>query len=136
MPSRPLHPRRRRAAAACPFRQALNPVNEPVGSECRDAVVSIPRSTYSPCRFVRLALDFETAAGERSAMDREHPRGRTLMVRDGKRDKVKLDEFAAAVETAKALAETKHFQRSRGRLRGRPSIFFGKRVECPCEALE
>ena len=23
-----------------------------------------------------------------SAMDREHPRGRTLMVRDGKRDKV------------------------------------------------
>ena len=29
---------------------------------------------------------------------------------DGKRDKVKLDEFAAAVETAKALAETKHFQ--------------------------
>src|ERR1700694_5459107 len=45
-----------------------------------------------------------------SAMDREHPRGRTLMVRDGKRDNVKLDEFAAAVETAKALAETKHFQ--------------------------
>jgi hypothetical protein len=44
------------------------------------------------------------------AMDREHPRGRTLMVRDGKRDKVKLDEFAAAVETAKNLAETKHFQ--------------------------
>src|ERR1700682_6156646 len=37
-----------------------------------------------------------------SAMDREHPRGRTLMVRDGKRDKVKLDE--------KTLAETKHFQ--------------------------
>jgi hypothetical protein len=31
-----------------------------------------------------------------SAMDREHPRGRTLMVRDGKRDKVKLGEFAAA----------------------------------------
>ena len=30
-----------------------------------------------------------------SAMDREHPRGRTLMVRDGKRDKVKLDEFAS-----------------------------------------
>jgi hypothetical protein len=29
---------------------------------------------------------------------------------DGKRDKVKLDEFAAAVETAKTLAETKHFQ--------------------------
>jgi hypothetical protein len=27
------------------------------------------------------------------------------MVRDGKRDKVKLDEFAAAVETAKNLAE-------------------------------
>jgi hypothetical protein len=27
-----------------------------------------------------------------------------------KRDKVKLDEFAAAVETAKNLAETKHFQ--------------------------
>jgi len=45
-----------------------------------------------------------------SAMDREHPRGRTLTVRDGKRDKVKLDEFAAAVETAKNLAETKHFQ--------------------------
>jgi hypothetical protein len=45
-----------------------------------------------------------------SAMDREHPRGRTLMVRDGKRDRVKLDEFAAAVETAKTLAETKHFQ--------------------------
>src|SRR5260370_22667954 len=45
-----------------------------------------------------------------SAMDREHPRGRTLMVRDGKRDKVKLDEFAAVVETAKNLAETKHFQ--------------------------
>jgi hypothetical protein len=44
-----------------------------------------------------------------SVMDREHPRGRTLMVRDGKRDEVKLDEFAAAVETAKALAETKHF---------------------------
>ena len=43
-----------------------------------------------------------------SAMDREHPRGRTLMVRDGKRDKVKLDEFAAAVETAKTLAETEH----------------------------
>jgi hypothetical protein len=40
-----------------------------------------------------------------TAMDREHPRGRTLMVRDGKRDKVKLDEFAAAVETAKNLAE-------------------------------
>jgi hypothetical protein len=35
-----------------------------------------------------------------SAIDREHPRGRTLVVRDGKRDKVKLDEFAAAVETA------------------------------------
>jgi hypothetical protein len=33
------------------------------------------------------------------------------MVRDGKRDKVKLDEFAAAVETAKNLAETKHFQK-------------------------
>ena len=45
-----------------------------------------------------------------SAMDREHPRGRTLMVRDGKRDKAKLDEFAAAVETAKSLAETEHFQ--------------------------
>jgi hypothetical protein len=30
-----------------------------------------------------------------SAMDREHPRGRTLMVRDGKRNKVKPDEFAA-----------------------------------------
>lgn len=45
-----------------------------------------------------------------SAMDREHPRGRTLVVRDGKRDKVKLDEFAAAIETAKTLAETKHFQ--------------------------
>jgi hypothetical protein len=45
-----------------------------------------------------------------SAMDREHPRGRTLMVRDGERDKVKLDEFAAAVETAKSLAETKHFR--------------------------
>jgi hypothetical protein len=45
-----------------------------------------------------------------SAMDREHPRGRTLMVRDGKRDKEKLDEFAAAVETTKNLAETKHFQ--------------------------
>ena len=30
-----------------------------------------------------------------SAMDREHPRRRTLMVRDGKRNKVKLDEFAA-----------------------------------------
>ena len=30
-----------------------------------------------------------------SAMDREHPRDRTLMVRDGKRNKVKLDEFAA-----------------------------------------
>jgi len=42
--------------------------------------------------------------------DREHPRGRTHMVRDGKRDKVKLDEFAAAIETAKTLAETKHFQ--------------------------
>jgi len=36
-----------------------------------------------------------------SAMDREHPRGRTLMVRDGKRDKMKLDEFTAAIETAK-----------------------------------
>ena len=45
-----------------------------------------------------------------SAMDREHPRGRTLMVRDGKRDKVKLDEFTAAIETAKTLAETKPFQ--------------------------
>jgi hypothetical protein len=45
-----------------------------------------------------------------SAMDREHPRGRTLMVRDGKRDKAKLDEFAAAVETPKTLAETKPFQ--------------------------
>ena len=45
-----------------------------------------------------------------SAMDREHPRGRTLMVRDGKRDKVKLDEFATVVEAAKNLAETKHFQ--------------------------
>jgi hypothetical protein len=43
-----------------------------------------------------------------SAIDREHPRGRTLMVRDGK--KVKLDEFAAAVETAKNLSETEHFQ--------------------------
>ena len=32
------------------------------------------------------------------------------MVRDGKKDKVKLGEFAAAVETAKNLAETKHFQ--------------------------
>jgi len=32
------------------------------------------------------------------------------MVRDGKQDKVKLGEFAAAVETAKNLAETKHFQ--------------------------
>ena len=27
---------------------------------------------------------------------------------NGKRDKVKLDEFAAAVETAKTLAETEH----------------------------
>ena len=45
-----------------------------------------------------------------SAMDREHPRGRTLMVRDGKRDKVKLDEFTAAIETAKTLAETTPFQ--------------------------
>ena len=27
----------------------------------------------------------------------------TAMVRDGKRDKVKLDEFAAAVETGKTL---------------------------------
>ena len=45
-----------------------------------------------------------------SSMDREHPRGRTLSwVQDGKRDKAKLDEFAAAVETAKSLAETKHF---------------------------
>ena len=43
-------------------------------------------------------------------MDREHPRGRTLMVRDGKRDKVKLDEFTAAIETAKTLAETTPFQ--------------------------
>lgn len=32
------------------------------------------------------------------------------MVRDAKPDKVKLDELAAAVETAKNLAETKHFQ--------------------------
>jgi hypothetical protein len=32
------------------------------------------------------------------------------MVRDGKRDKVKLDEFATAVETAKNLAETKRLQ--------------------------
>ena len=33
------------------------------------------------------------------------------MVRDGKRDKVmKLDEFTAAIETAKTLAETKPFQ--------------------------
>ena len=32
------------------------------------------------------------------------------MVRDGKRDRVKHDEFTAAIETAKALAETKHFQ--------------------------
>jgi hypothetical protein len=32
------------------------------------------------------------------------------MVRDGNRDKAKLDEFATAVETAKNLAETKHFQ--------------------------
>ena len=31
-------------------------------------------------------------------------------MRDGKRDKVKLDEFAAAVETAKNLAETNHFE--------------------------
>jgi hypothetical protein len=45
-----------------------------------------------------------------SSMDREHPRRRTLMVRDGKRNKVKLDEFAAAVETAKTLSETEHFQ--------------------------
>src|ERR1700716_1326149 len=45
-----------------------------------------------------------------SAMDREHPRGRTLMVRDGKRDRMKLDEVAAGVETAKSVAETKHFQ--------------------------
>ena len=36
---------------------------------------------------------------------------RTLMVRDGKRDKVmKLDEFTAAIETAKTLAETTPFQ--------------------------
>jgi len=32
------------------------------------------------------------------------------MVRDGKRDKVKLDEFTAAIENAKTLAETKPFQ--------------------------
>ena len=31
-------------------------------------------------------------------------------MRDGKRDTVKLDEFAAAIETAKTLAETKQFQ--------------------------
>ena len=35
---------------------------------------------------------------------------RTLMVRDGKPDKVKLDELTAAIETAKTLAETKPFQ--------------------------
>src|SRR5260370_8761981 len=43
-----------------------------------------------------------------SAMDREHPRGRTLMVRDGKRDKVKLNEFAAVVEPPTNLSDTKH----------------------------
>jgi hypothetical protein len=32
------------------------------------------------------------------------------MVRDGKREKVKLDEFTAAIENAKTLAETKPFQ--------------------------
>ena len=31
-------------------------------------------------------------------------------MRDGKRDTVKLDEFAAAIETAKNHAETKQFQ--------------------------
>src|ERR1700716_1162858 len=45
-----------------------------------------------------------------SAMDPEHPRGRTLMVRDGKRDTVKLDEFAAGIETEKNHAKTKQFQ--------------------------
>ena len=43
-----------------------------------------------------------------SAMDREHPRGRTLMVREWQAGQG--DEFAAAVETAKTLAETNHFQ--------------------------
>jgi hypothetical protein len=38
-----------------------------------------------------------------SAMDREHPRGRTLMVRDGKRDKVKLNEFAQRSRPRKTL---------------------------------
>ena len=41
-------------------------------------------------------------------MDREHPRGANSHGANGKRDKVKLDEFAAAVETAKTLAETEH----------------------------
>ena len=45
-----------------------------------------------------------------SAMTRRLREGRTLMVRDGKRDKVKLDEFTAAIENAKTLAETKPFQ--------------------------
>ena len=36
-----------------------------------------------------------------SAMDREHPRGRTLMVREWQAGQG--DEFAAAVETAKTL---------------------------------
>jgi hypothetical protein len=34
-----------------------------------------------------------------SAMDREHPRRRTLMVRDGKRDKVKLRKARLRSET-------------------------------------
>jgi hypothetical protein len=34
-----------------------------------------------------------------SAMDREHPRRRTLMVRDGKRDKVKLGKARLRSET-------------------------------------
>src|SRR4030088_132017 len=35
-----------------------------------------------------------------SAMDREHPRGRTLMVRDGTRDKVKLGDAHLADKLA------------------------------------
>jgi hypothetical protein len=46
-----------------------------------------------------------------SVMDREHPRDAELSwcgMASG--DKAKLDEFAAAVEIAKNLVETKHFQ--------------------------
>lgn len=43
------------------------------------------------------------------ARDRGHPRGRTIVVRDGKRDQAKLKEFKTALEIARSWAEANRY---------------------------